>query len=192
MEVYRTDFLPLLQQLIDGEIEQLAASIRKASYMNGLRWQHMFEAGPDQQRTASDLTDYLERRVAFLNRVWLEGADYCTVQFEPIPGGLYQNLAVEKGTRLETTLFDTVYTVWVDAATGEVFDFSQPVVKDVVLREQSAGHSGSKDATASLDVKNCIVLLSIAALLISLTGFVIVDIAHRRTEGSNVHERTYT
>lgn len=192
VDVYRTEFLPLLQQLLDSEIETLAASIRKASYMNGLRWQHMFEAGPDQQRTASDLTDYLERRVAFLNHVWLDGADYCTVQFEPIPGGLYQNLAVEMGSCLETALFDTVYTVWVDAATGEVFDFSQPVKKDVVLREQNAGEAGSKDTAAFPDAKTCIVLLSIGVLLITLTGFVIVDTGRRQKEGSTVHARTYS
>ena len=137
VELYRTEFLPELQKLMDSELDALIASISKASQSNSLRWRSMYDNMPaDVVHTPEALKDYLARRVQFLNRAWLDNVPYFTIQFETSPGFSYLSVSVEKGHYLESTYINTEQLVWIDTETGEVFDFSQPVTADKILTRQ--------------------------------------------------------
>lgn len=183
--IYRTEFVPVLQQMLGGEIDQLSAEIRKASQSNSIRWREMFDIVqswyPFAVRTSDGIIDYLSRRVDFLSSAWIDHEDYCTVQFRPAHTSSSWNISVRKGTRLQTTYLDIVSTVWLDAATGERFDFSQPITKDTILLRQE---QEAAPAPYSIGMGDYITFISIAALLIMLAGLIMIDAVHRRKERS--------
>ena len=189
-EIYRTEFVPVLQQMIDTEIGSLSVLIRKASRSNSIRWRTMFDIVqswyPDTAHTPAGLVDYLSRRVAFLSSAWIDEQDYCTVQFRPAHTSSSWNISIKTGTSLNTTYLDTVSTVWIDAETGERFDFYQPVTKDTILLRQDEEAPPSR---YSIGTGDYITFASIAALLFLLTGFAITDAAHRRKERRSRNEQ---
>ena len=188
-ELYLTEFRPLLQQILDQEIDSLAACISKAALMNGLRWREMFDelhsGNPYLQRTPSEMKEYLSSRISFLDSAWLENTEFCTVQFEYSPGGAYWNVTVERGTSLDATIYtDNTSSLWIDSATGEEFDFTQPILTDMILSKQS-----KKKPFATRDY---ITFLSIAVLVALTAGFVVMEMKHRRKERSPADESQRT
>lgn len=138
VELYRTQFAPVLQQLLGGELEQTIDFIHKASQSNSLRWRSMYDNLPaNVVHTPSALKDYLARRIQFLDRAWLEEVPFCTVQFELYPGSSYLSISVEKGHCLESSYInlDPVFR-WIHQETGEDFDLRQPIMTDMILSRQ--------------------------------------------------------
>ena len=182
-ELYRTEFVPVLQQMIDTEIASLSSLICKASQANSIRWRAMYDTVqswyPYAVRTAEGITDYLSRRVSFLSSAWIGGEDYCTVQFRPAHTSPSWNISLKTGSTLKTDYLDIVSTVWIDAETGKPFDFHQPVTKDTLLLKQAEAETSSH---YSIGMGDYITFASIAALLILLTGLAVTDAARRRKE----------
>ena len=202
-EIYRTEFLPLLQQMLDGGIQNLSLYINKASQMNSIRWRSMFAVLQNQSsvtvRSTSDLTRYLDARVAFLNHAWLENVDYCTLQFELTPGGAYWNISIPKGSLLETSYLDLESTVWIDASTQEPCDFSQPIVTDLILSvsqeiEEGIPFENIDDnlSSGNLATRDYITFASIVMLGVLFLGIVCIDHRQRRQERRYVDENGRT
>lgn len=186
VELYITDFLPILNELIGGKIEQLGESIYSASIMNSLRWKEMYESW--NTYTVYDLADYLKQRVDFLNHAWIENVEYCIVQFQSVTDAKYQNIAVKKGKCIETTYIDYQSNVWIDTATGEVVDFSEPIMTDLVLSKQPDKTSSQKNP---LQAPEYITILSFAILITMLVGMAIVDATRRAKERRKAEETQY-
>ena len=129
VECYQSEFLPLLNQLIDEKILDLATEIQAAARMDLLR----NHSGNESVSTVDGLITYLKTRVSFLNSVWIEGTEYCTLQFQYANENAYRNISVKKGNLLVTDYLDVKTTVWVDKETGKVVDFSQPILSDMIL-----------------------------------------------------------
>ena len=183
VEIYRTEFLPVLQEMIDGGISQQAAFIHKAAQSNSIRWRSMFDKhqiwSAEMVHTTDGLMDYFSRRVSFLNSAWLDKVEYCTVQFERGAGAVYRNFSVRNGSLLEITRVDLVDTVWYDVETGAAVDFSQPITKDRIVSREKPSISNSGWLS---DTRDYIAFLSIIALIAVFTGFVIIDIVRRSSE----------
>ena len=186
VELYRTEFAPALQKLLDSEIDRLTELIRKASQSNSLRWRSMYDNLPaDVVHTPSGLKDYLSSRVAFLNSAWLDSRPYCTIQFESSPGSAYKSVSVEKGRLLESAYINTETVLWVDSETGEVFDFSQPVTEDRILSKQTAESAAPDTSGAksrSLSWKDLLILALMAASLGVIVILAAVDASQRKRE----------
>lgn len=136
VEMYKTDFQPLLYELLDTTIPTLAQKISKASDMNGIRWQSMFEENALNVSTTQELIEYLQLRIEFLNNAWLNNTDYCTVQFQTLPHGRYYNYAVKKGECVDISDLETDFVTWYNADTGEIFDITLPITEDIALISQ--------------------------------------------------------
>lgn len=142
VEIYRTEFVPVLQEMLHHGIDDYLDYIQAASHMNSIRWRSMYDtwinetAGTGIVRNPEKLKTYFSRRLQFLNDTWLNGKDYCTVQFLAGTDGPYWNISVEKGTCLETTYMDLVDTVWIDTQTKKPVDFQSPITKDLIVSLQ--------------------------------------------------------
>ena len=90
----------------------------------------------DVVHTPSALKDYFSQRIRFLNSAWLENTPYCTIQFEHSYNASLLSVSVEKGQLFESSYINTNNVIWCDIKTGEVFDFSQPVMEDAILTKQ--------------------------------------------------------
>lgn len=138
-ELYRTEFVPELQKMLNGEIDSLTEFIRLASRSNSLRWRQMYDSlSADVVHTPSALKDYFARRVSFLDSAWLDNTPYCTVQFKPSSGGAYRSVSVEKGQKLASGYVVTDSVIWIDSATNEVIDLSLPITRDLILSRQAS------------------------------------------------------
>ena len=179
-ELYANELRPMLQQLIDKEIDNSAAYIRQSAQMNSLRWRTMFDKlqsrEPNAVHTPTGIKNYLSDRIRFLDSAWLESVEHCTIQFESVPGDKYWSISVKKGSCLAAAHLNIHSTVWINVETGEPFDFSQPVLSDVILTQQ---HPEKPRDTAEY-----ISYATVVLLLIILVVFVAVDVINRRKERS--------
>lgn len=141
IEIYVSEFLPVLQSMINQDLDNQINAIQNAAKMNRIRWDKMYsewreESEPGLVHSPEELKDYLIKRIQFLNSAWLDKKDYCTVQFEEEPDDSFWSISVEKGSFLKAAYFDLINTVWVDLQTGEQIDFQKPVTRDLIVTRQ--------------------------------------------------------
>ncbi|MBE6924357.1 MAG: hypothetical protein E7466_03855 [Ruminococcaceae bacterium] len=193
-EIYQAEFLPLLEELANSRIEEMAQRLSASIKMDQLRWMGLT---PELQSSALIATNpqtvkyYLKQKIAFLNSAWIEGVDYCTVQFQLADGAEYVNYAVKRGDIFTSSDIDTQNTIWVTSDTGEVFDFSQPITQDVMFHiqqgqsEQGAPVQASGGGRSTLEYLTVASVFMVVFLIICLLA---VDRHHRRQERRNVHD----
>ena len=178
VEIYEATLLPLFRELTDGGIEALGEEISAASTMNSIRWRHMYDYWNRPKMTAADLTEFLNRRLAFLNSIWLENESYYAVQVEIGADYNYLNFVVRPGepfTRLsEIEVPGVSDPVLVDSATGEVFREDQPITRDTHLNlvQSTSSVNPWKDFT--------MILCYTAALLVGTAWVIRLDRRNRR------------
>lgn len=201
-EIYRTEFVPVLQEMLNGGIDSLGSQISQAAELNQIRWYDMLENGgdlfPRPLSSPEALKEYLSRRVAFLDRAWLMDVEYCSVQFENSPGAAYRNVAVEKGCLLDPAYVDLENVVWYDVKTGEPFDFSQPILSDMIFATQDAlgvtesETSEEDDPEAEIPsgplTRDYIAFLCNGVLLLLFVGFGVLDRIRRYKERRTADE----
>lgn len=189
-ELYQEEFLPLLQELVDTGYGALEERLRASIAMDQLRWAGLT---PDLQSPAliavdpASVRDYVAQKTEFLTSAWIDGVDYCTVQFELWQGAEYVNYAVERGECFDPGLLGMEDAVWVDQSTGAVFDFSRPITENMVfhLQRESAGQTGPGFGIGLREV--------LTAATIGLTGLLgagllLTDIRRRKGERSAAHD----
>ena len=140
VEVYRDEFLPVLEWYIDTGIQQLSDSIAAATQLDQLRWGYMYQytysTGLFLPTDAESILAYLRTRVAFLNRAWLGGEEYCTLQYPHPDSGAYCNISVPKGSVLDESYLERLgveQNVWVLRDTDTMFDPTEPIMEDTIL-----------------------------------------------------------
>ena len=77
----------------------------------------------------------MERKVAYLNDVWIEGEVYCTVTFLDENGSVYKSYSVKRGESLgiEPTIsnWGGIFNGWYSVDREVIFDARLPVYEDV-------------------------------------------------------------
>ena len=167
IKVYKKDFLPVLERMLNGEIEEVEKRIFKASQMNKIRWYD-----DEEEIDSTRVLNYLKDRVKFLNEIWIDQAEYCTVQIEYAYNLYYYTCSVKKGETLNTLWgrdLDSYDQVWIDAETGERFDPHLPILKDTVLHIEREPETEDAQETSMLSNRSVqITLLSIGGMLVLL------------------------
>ena len=140
-ELYRTEFLPRLEAWTTGEILEIGKSIAGSAHMNDIRWAAMFAHLQEVDPSARNLTDYIRRRMEFLNSAWLDGVEYCTLQLELTPGSFYRNFAVKKGEVPDPGQIvqflkdmDPETAVWTEGSSGQEVPLLEPMTENRILR----------------------------------------------------------
>lgn len=139
-EIFNERFLPVLEGQINDTIDKLTEQIQAAERMDHLRWENQT---PLEQSSALIRTNpetvksYINERVEFLKSAWIDGKEYCTVQFDMKNGWEYVNYAVEKGLCLSVSDENINSVDWINAENGEQFDFKQPIKEDLVLTKSN-------------------------------------------------------
>lgn len=145
VELYRTEMTPVITEVIHSYLPEEEEKISEAVTMNRVRWREALDEQNSLITDAEGLADYLEKRMEFLDTAWLDGEEYCTVQFQPYVIDMYAtkdtyagSYAVKKGTSLSELLQPLITeaedVVWVDSETGEVFEPEQIITEDITLR----------------------------------------------------------
>jgi len=135
VELYETEFLPLLQVYLEEKIDEYCDEIAVASEANRIRW----GIETDIYEEAEYIRSYLARRLEFLSDVWINGNTYHTVMADQGFGGFYAYYAVPDGACIETlpVIEDTpnqAFAGWVYTDSGEAFDETKPITEDISIR----------------------------------------------------------
>lgn len=138
IRVYKTEFRPRMQQLLETGFDEYAAEIAQASRLNQIRW-----LMDDAAEETESIKAYLTARLAFLDSVWLEGETYYTVTANRTDGSVVSCFALRPGEcvpHLPSGSGEADVIGWYDYDTGEAFDISQPIYenKRIYLKREEA------------------------------------------------------
>jgi hypothetical protein len=146
-EIYQTEFQPLLDNLIDREISQSQALICEASNMNDIRWAAMRDNINIHINTtvltAEDLIEYLDKRKNFLDGALDSISDYNNVYVDLVnvwANGIDYLISVRTGELVKLPepefLGITNFVRWINAETGEEFDQTLPITRDIRIQAE--------------------------------------------------------
>ena len=132
VETYQAVFLPNLAQLLDETIYGYANEISQAAAVDKVRW-----ADDIPLETAVDnLCGYLEKRIDFLNQIWIEEREYYTVQAVNEQTGFGVRYVVFAGEKLEDLPefvgIESTFVGWYDND-GNQFDVDRVITKDMQI-----------------------------------------------------------
>ena len=129
---YNELLVPAINDLLSGEFSQMQKSIGASVQMDEVRWQ---KVGFEQ--SCNDISEWIKKRSAFLSEN-LKNKDYFTVEItcewqnkvflHVKPNGI---ISIEQMPQYEWAEYE--FAGWRDVETGELYDFSKPVTKDIVL-----------------------------------------------------------
>ena len=126
---YKDTFQPLLQEMLGFRIQEYRDKISQASFANEIRWKT--EAADEN---IDKLCEYLKKRLAFLDRLWVEEEIFCYLQ--ACNGtSVWACYAVERGGTAPENLKwqEKNGKAWYDMETGELFDLTQPIWEDTTI-----------------------------------------------------------
>lgn len=139
-ECYEEFFADYITGVLDEKIEENITQMRCSADMDGVRWQEIYGDAMSYEERVSVITQFLTERKTFLDQVWKENADICTVHF--VAPELYRNtyMSVVKGECLTAIpirekgveLYGRVFGGWY-TEDGEEFDMNQPIYEDVTV-----------------------------------------------------------
>lgn len=80
MRLYKDEYLPLMEKYLDGRIAEYESTIASAKIRDYELWAKTYELAAetmekhDYAMDAASITEFLRKRIAFLNEQWLKGA----------------------------------------------------------------------------------------------------------------------
>lgn len=182
-ELYQTQYLPGLQQILDTEIAELEHNIAASVRMNNLRWESMFrylcESGSIFRTSAQSIREYLQERTAFLSSVWIAGEEYCTIQYKPEEETVFTALSVKPGTILKPEMFGVSEKRWEYLGKSTGIDLSHPVTTDLLLVNPAyfvVEPEEAMDETETVfETTDAVAAISLTVLMVLLLMMVIIS-----------------
>lgn len=188
IEVYQTEFVPLMQELLETDLDRYAAQTKAAARMNQVRWYQ--DTGPAEEEIEWIKT-YLTQRLAFLDSVWLEGEIYCTVTANRTDGSVVSCYALRPGEcvpSLPSGGDEPDVIGWYDYDTGEPFDITEPVYENKRIYLKREEPLPVEEGTVRLIIRYA----PITGLLLLLLTACLLDRSRRKRTDKQNHERTET
>jgi len=135
-EKYESDFLPLLKELEEGGVDELAEGILESALCDGVRWDR--NKGTDRarreavyQESVEELKAFISTREYYLTGLWVEGRESKKVYLDGGDADLYISYVEGLvGDVLEEPLPPEkegyTFIRWLNGYTKEPYDFTQP------------------------------------------------------------------
>lgn len=139
-DCYEDYFANYITDILDEKIEENISRMRCSADMDGVRWQEIYGDTMPYAQRVSVITNFLTERKKFLDRIWSQGEEVCTVHFvapefyrdtymSVIKGESLTAIPMqETGQEISGRIFDGWYT-----EDGEEFDMNQPIYEDVTV-----------------------------------------------------------
>lgn len=136
VQSYENDFLPYLQDLNNGKIDEMAKEITASALMDGIRWNKT-----DSTTNEGRLSEYLDQveglkefvriREHYLTGLWLEGRESKKVYLDGGNADMYISYVEGLvGDILEEPIAPVMegytFVQWLDGYTREPYDFTKP------------------------------------------------------------------
>lgn len=140
---YGEFFAEYMQTIQDEKIDEYISEIDAAKDMDLIRWKEIYGESVDYEGEVQRIRDFLAARKPFLDEVWTEQREICTVGFSSEEGGIRNYMGVIKGERLErlpgeapgTQEGEWVFDGW-HTDDGTFFDETTPVEENITVYEK--------------------------------------------------------
>ena len=131
-KTYEMVFLPLLEELLDSGIDKYYSHIQQSAEMNRIRWNTN-----EMESERENIRHYIEKRILFLNRIWIDKEDYVIVTIDDL-GGKKRSLVIEPGATIpELRAYEDDDTIlfygWYYLGTDMLFDVEKPIYEDLEI-----------------------------------------------------------
>ena len=188
-EIYQTEFRPLLDYIVDEQIDRYAEEISAAAAMNQLRW-----GTEDAASEAEWIKEYLSERVEFLDSLWLKNEEFCEVTVF-VEDGVRVRYYVRPGEALPElpeyiSNAAVTYEGWRNQDTGEAYDPDEPKWGDTFVYLKYLHNEDVEEAEEYEEHASILRYGPLAVFLVLGMLIVAVDIRRSRKEGR--HGRTQT
>lgn len=177
--LYQTEFRPLLVECAETGIFAHEERILTALEHDRLRWPSLYET-PTNGASAEEMSDFLKKRIAYLDSVLLKGEAFSAVTFT-MPSGETYNLCVLTGSVCEDLPTPQDFGKsgeWTVAETGEAFDPSLPINEHVTLTVSAQNTVGARSLSLQTLALFCLLFVFFVFFLI----VVLVDWRRNRTK----------
>lgn len=195
VEIYKTEFRPLLQKQIDEVLQNTATDIQYSVLSDQLRWPMMYSE-EDWNASVEAVVEYLSARMTFLDSLWLDNAEFCVITFET---GETYNLFIPTSTVCTDMPLPSDFGfsgVWYVSETNTPFDATLPIAQDVTVvlhtSDDSDVNSDEVNNGKNVATRDYITFASIVMLGVVLLGIVCIDHRQRRQERRYVDENRRT
>ncbi len=133
-ELYQTEFLPALEQLLEQDLNKYATEITQADRINRIRW----SVENDILFDANYIHDFMLERIKFLSSNWIDGTEYYYVKADQGFGGFYGYFAVLPGECLSSiyqfeNTESSTFLGWYYTDTDEPFDITRPITENIEI-----------------------------------------------------------
>lgn len=136
--LYKEKALPYLEMLLMGGIKQMADEIKESAKLDSIRWEGLenrYQYYQNYDNSIAYLEYFIEKRVEFLNNVWLEEEVYHDVTFV-VEGEPWQIYCIKNGKMAGEEPIPSKYSAlfmgWL-TETGVPYDRYKPVYEDMVF-----------------------------------------------------------
>ncbi|MCR4927556.1 MAG: CotH kinase family protein, partial [Lachnospiraceae bacterium] len=183
-QLYRSDFLPLLNDLIENRIPEICRTIDKAGSNNLLRWNSSFAS---DIKTADDIIGFLSGHVDFLNSIWLEDEEYCKISFYYNGGGqavtryLLKNSSAGTIPTPEDMGFDSDHEWFVRGA-------DRTLDRDMVITEDISLYIDNEPAPGYRHIRKYVSVLVLFTMFLFFMVLLFADYQLNYRKGRPAHE----
>lgn len=132
--LYETEVREELKALQEVDMAAYLEQLTPSAMMNQVRWSSMTEN--DFEQSVQNIYTFLEQRMKFLDKVWLDNMQYYTVSVETQEGLFYSYYTIPLGEKITTmpTLPEWEgfrFIGWYNADTDTPFDPTQSIEQDM-------------------------------------------------------------
>lgn len=141
---YEDFFADYMQKIQNEKIDEYVSEIDIAKNMDLVRWKTIYGESVDYEYEVQRIRNYLSERKPFLDQVWTEQKEICTVSFISEEGAARNYVSVIKGERLKrlpgsepgTMDGDRMFDGWYTES-GIYFNEATPVDEDITVYARS-------------------------------------------------------
>lgn len=175
-KLYETEMVPLLKQLREHGIAAYAEQIGQAVAMNCTRW-----SGRTLSGEITRMYEFLDKRMAFLNRIWVEKESYVVVEVcddNEVDGRIVLSAGdTISGLPVYENTEEKLYFGWYYQDTDIPFDPQTPIWEDIAIELRyeaiETGISDSEETvpeTFSLSRQGPVIVFTLMWLCVLVVG----------------------
>lgn len=139
-EKLENQMVPYVDNLLRADIYKLNQMIQASAEMDTVRWGKVYGYYVDRNASVEYLDYFLKAKTKYLQDVWLDGENYCTVSFLDYYGNVWASYHVKRGERLPETpivnAYVAVFAGWFVQGEDIPYISGLPVLEDVVYESR--------------------------------------------------------
>lgn len=142
-DCYQAFFTDYFQVIQEQKIDEYVSEIYESANMDRVRWKEIY-GEVNYTTEVWIIRDFLSARKTFLDEIWIDGKELCTVHFLAEEFGQEMYVSVIRGETVESLPIgepgeregDRVFDGWY-RADGRPYDGTEPVVEDITVYGRS-------------------------------------------------------